>query len=148
MSAKTRPINDIVRPHKKPFYAKTFFYRSVALGLLLVLSLLIGWQWSQSDLRTVKKDTYQAVTLSSNQLYFGKITSATEDTVTLKDVYYLANDTSVNAAENNPANTSTLRPLSKAIYGPEDALYIRRDHIVSWQNLSKDSQVVKTIQNQ
>lgn len=146
MATKSRPITDIVRPHKKPFYAKTFFYRSVALSLVLLASLMIGWQWSQSDMRTVNRDTYQAVTLSTDQLYFGKIVNATEDTITLKQVYYLASDTASNSAPAN--NVSTLRPLSKTVYGPEDALYIRKDQIISWQNLSKESQVVKTIQNQ
>lgn len=148
MAQKTRTITDIVRPHKKPFYAKTFFYRSSAVALLLLISLFVGWQWSQSDLRTVNKDTYQAVTLSNNQLYFGKITSMTTDTITLKNVYYLSTPSTSGSQNNTTTNTNTLRPLTKVVYGPEDILYLHKDQVISWQNLSKDSQVVKSIDAQ
>lgn len=42
---------------------------------------------------TVDKDRYQAVFLSSGQVYFGKVTATNQQFISLSDIYYLRNAT-------------------------------------------------------
>jgi hypothetical protein len=145
MAQRQPKITDIVRPQKRPLYTKKHFYTFVIVGILVLLSLWFGWQWSQSDMRTIDKDTYQVVSLTNDQIYFGKITSIDDKIVTMENVYYMANSAPKTEEQDVAGSTSVLRPLDKAIYGPRDILYLRKNQVVSWQNLKNDSQVVKTI---
>lgn len=144
--APKKMVTDIIRPQKKveqKISQKMVMFLS--LTLLLIVSLGLGWLWMTSEIRAVQRDTYQAVTLTNNQLYFGKITKISDQSVTLKDTYYIVVPTS---SENKPSevtDATVLRSIKKAAYSPQDTVEIQRENVVYWQNLQKDSQVVKTI---
>ena len=88
---------------------------------------------------TTDADTYQAVFLDNNQIYFGHLKNTGSDFVTLSDVYYV---------KVNEGGAGQLVKLGMGEpHGPKDEMIINQDHILFWENLRPDSQVIKTIQN-
>lgn len=121
------------------------------VALLVVAGLLAAFMAWQSGLGAIKRDRYQAVFLTNGQVYFGKINSMTGDTVVLKDIYYLQQAADVQKQENEEdqaQNQLTLAKLGKELHGPEDVMYLERSQMLFWENLTNDSQVVKTIQQE
>lgn len=117
------------------------------IGLLVLLGLVSAFLW-QSGFGSIKRDRYQAVFLTNGQVYFGKISSMNGESVVLKDIYYLQQAADVQKQENkeNAAqNQLTLAKLGKELHGPEDVMYIERSQVLFWENLTNESQVVKTI---
>lgn len=82
----------------------------------------------------INKDQYQAVFLSSGQVYFGKITKITETQLTLESIFYLREE-----------NDQSLVKLGKEIHGPEDKMFIERNIVEFYENLKPDSEVSKAI---
>ena len=121
------------------------------VGLLVVLGLVAAFLW-QSGLGAVKRDRYQAVFLTNGQVYFGKISNMTADTIKLNDIYYLQQAADVQQQEDKEdaaaQNQLTLAKLGKELHGPEDVMYIERSQMLFWENLTDDSQVVKTIKQE
>lgn len=73
----------------------------------------------------VDKSGFQSVFLSSNQVYFGKITSMTTENFVLENVYYLK----VNGSD------QSLVKLGCELHKPEDKLIIVRNNVQFWENL-------------
>ena len=122
------------------------------VGLLVAAGLVVAFFALQSGLGTVKKDRYQAVFLTNGQVYFGKINKMTGDTFVLNDIYYLQQAADVQKQDDKETagaqNQLTLAKLGKELHGPEDVMYIERSQVLFWENLTNDSQVVKTIQQE
>ncbi len=121
------------------------------VALLVVAGLIAAFMMWQTGIGAIKKDRYQAVFLTNGQVYFGKINSMTGDTVVLKDIYYLQQAADVQKQENEEdqaQNQLTLAKLGKELHGPEDVMYVERSQMLFWENLTNDSQVVKTIQQE
>jgi hypothetical protein len=100
-------------------------------------------------------NSYQAVFLNNNQVYFGKL-SISGDWVTLEDVYYLkATDTlqQTTTADSkkpvapapNPGQKIELVKLGNELHGPEDKMFIVRDKVVFWENMKAGSKVLEAI---
>ena len=121
------------------------------VALLVVLGLAAAFLW-QTGLGAVKRDRYQAVFLTNGQVYFGKISSMNSETVKLNDIYYLQQAADVQKQDDKETagaqNQLTLAKLGKELHGPEDVMYIERSQMLFWENLTNDSQVVKTIQQE
>ncbi len=83
------------------------------------------------------KDSLQSVFLKNGQVYFGKITAITENTLTLEDIYYL---------KDNGGGDTSLVKLGNELHGPQDKMFIERLEITFWENLKNDSEVTKAIQ--
>jgi hypothetical protein len=95
--------------------------------------------------KQVDKDRGQAVFLSSGQVYFGKITKITTDTIKLVDIYYLKSGT-VNKEGNPPAGTDvSLVKLGAELHAPDDVMFIERKNLSFWENLQADGQVSRAI---
>ena len=87
---------------------------------------------------------YQAVFLSSGQVYFGKL-ELKQGWLVLKDVYYLqVDDGSVQTAADG--SNFQLVKLGSEIHGPEDVMYIDVGNVLFWENMRDDSQVLQAIQ--
>lgn len=127
------------------------------LVLLLILSLLIGiglhLKSSYGGLSGVKKDKYQALSLTNGQVYFGKLSQADSKTVVLKDIYYLQlqepvqpkADAKTEAERQN--KPPTLAKLGTELHAPEDAMYVDREQVLFWENLKDNGKVVKAIKD-
>lgn len=89
---------------------------------------------------------YQAVFLTSQQVYFGKITKLNDAQLTLEDIYYLRTNTpSASTNVGDPEGTVSLVKLGDELHGPQDVMYIERKDVSFWENLKADSKVSKAI---
>lgn len=90
--------------------------------------------------------SYQAVFLTNNQVYFGKLYNRNSQFPTLKDVYYLQVTQALQPKSQNAAATNiNLVKLGGEIHAPQDAMSINRDQIVFVEDLKPDSQVITAI---
>lgn len=114
----------------------------VIINVALVLALVFLTVKNDSDLdnfdRIADQNTYQAIFLDNNQIYFGHLKNTDSDYVVLYDVYY------VKVNEEGIGQLVKLGQIEP--HGPKDEMIINRDHILFWENLKPDSPVVNTIQ--
>jgi hypothetical protein len=104
--------------------------------------------WCKNN--TVDPTTYQAVFLSSGQVYFGKIASSPwSKYVRLKDIYYLQLKQGLQSQDLNSiaSGDMTLIKLGNEFHAPTDKMEINREHILFIEDLKSDSKVVKAIQD-
>lgn len=94
--------------------------------------------------KQVAKDRYQAVFLSNGQVYFGKITKITKDTMKIEDIYYL-NEGAVDNSGNATSDTIGLTKLGKELHSPDDAMMLERKNVLFWENLKSDGKVAQAI---
>ena len=122
-------------------FAVSFTGLGIAVGIISVLFLtnfLKYDRYNQQDF--IDANTYQAVFLRNDQIYFGRLKNISSDYLLLKDVYY------VKVGE---GSTGTLVKLGVSeAHGPKDEMIINQDQIMFWENLKFDSPVVKGIQSQ
>lgn len=125
-----------------------------ALALAAVKVCWMGFQLVVGDpIAKVSASEWQAVFLVNGQVYFGKVKSVSNKTLTLNDIYYLQvvtkplqttqQGTAATAADGN--QELTLIKLGNEIHGPSDRMVINRDQIVLTEKLKSDSRVVQAI---
>lgn len=125
----------------------------VALAVVIVLACAVWYktEWKYSQRMWGVSDGYQAVFLTNNQVYFGKL-SMSHRSVMLSDIYYLQVTQNLQAPTGEQASGTTpaqpqinLIKLGNELHGPQDAMYIERDKILFWENMKDDSKVVEAI---
>ena len=92
--------------------------------------------------KNIKVGGYQAVFLTNGQVYFGKITQVDKELVKLEFIYYLPKEITT-----DKATQTNLVKLGNELHGPENVMFIDRSHIVFWENLKEDGQIVKAIRD-
>ncbi len=103
-------------------------------------SITEDFEYGEEVTASIATGEFQAVFLTNNQVYFGKVTSSLEaQYVVLEDVYYIQ---ATGPAEDGGTN---LIKLGNETHGPEDKMSINRDHILMVENLKGDSQIVQAI---
>jgi hypothetical protein len=119
--------------------------------LVVVIVGVIVWQVAIAPLFTASGEPdaglYQAVFLTNNQVYFGKLNNIAAQYPVLRDIYYLQVTQTLQPRDATaPAQpTLNLIKLGAELHGPTDEMRINRDHILFWENLKPDSQVVQAI---
>lgn len=132
---------DMIRSKYAPIViAVSFAALGVVVGVVSVLFLTNSIKYERYN----KKDfidaaAYQAVFLTNDQIYFGRLKNISSDYLILADVYYVKVD------EGGVGQLVKLGQIEP--HGPRDEMIINQDQILFWENLRSDSQVVKTIQN-
>ena len=101
---------------------------------------LLGMAPSQS-FPAVPENTWQAVFLENDQVYFGRLSDSGAGYVTLSNVYYLKE-----ASDLQQSNLNLVK-LGGELHGPEDVIYIRKESITFWENMKSNSRVVQSIEN-
>ena len=131
--------------------------KSGVVGKLLVVSLIIvsiaitafvGYAIVRGvgEGNLVDSSKYQAVFLSDGQIYFGKLTNVGDKYATLENIYYLQVQQAVQPdAKADPQQQVSLAKLGNELHGPEDKMQINVDHVLFWENLKDDGQVVTAI---
>jgi hypothetical protein len=122
----------------------------VLVGTALLLAALSLWlatgNFNSTESKQIESARYQAVFLTNNQVYFGKINTLNDKSVVLTDVFYIETP---NNTQNNATTTNTnytLRKLGDSeLHAPEDKMVISRDQVIFWENLKDSSQVVTKI---
>lgn len=147
-----------IRYARKPFSKKT---RIVALvvALLVVILAIAGWWYkgTQTQAAYIEHDKYQAVFLSNNQVYFGKLQQLGDKSVRMTDVYYLQSQAAAQAQTESSKSadpsqsggskaTPQLVKLGSELHGPEDAIMFNKEQVLFWENLKSDSKVAKAIE--
>lgn len=116
-----------------------------ALGLFaLWLALSVFGFASLGSFPSVDDSKWQAVFLTNNQVYFGKLVNYDSGYVTLTDVYYLRTASDLDQSGGSSLN---LIKLGGELHGPEDVMYIPKATVLFWENMKPTSQVVETILN-
>lgn len=122
---------------------------AIAVAVVLVMAALVWFVYknTQGVASQIQKDKYQAIFLNSadGQVYFGKLSVMNNDYYKLEDIYYVrVEQVQPNPNEQAQQNIS-LAKLGNEIHGPQDVMYIRSDHVMFWENLKDDGQVVTAI---
>lgn len=116
----------------------------IVIGVFVISLLVVGFVWFRG---ASESGEYQAVFLTNNQVYFGKVQGAGRDVVILSDVYYLPQSTQLQQGDSaSPAEIALIK-LGKELHGPTDRMQIIRDNILFFETLSEDSKILKAIQN-
>ncbi len=123
--------------------------KNIGIALLLVIILVvIGVIWFTTQNRP--SNAYQAVFLSNNQVYFGRVSEKNGEYVTLQDIYYIQVNQPLQSQSQgtqplSEANINLVK-LGSELHGPQDKMEINREHILFIEDLKDDSQVVHAIQ--
>lgn len=123
----------------------------------IAIAGVVGWiAFSQlnktSAVPSIDTSKYQAVFFTNGQVYFGKLSTADGDYMSLTDVYYLQTQASGESDAQNPQETATeqngvqLIKLGDEIHGPEDEMIISKEQVLFYENLKTDGKVAKSIE--
>ncbi len=124
--------------------------KKIVFGLILVIAIaLVIWGIVSGGAfggGTAKASRYQAVFLTNNQVYFGKVAGLSSQFITLRDIYYLQ----VNPGAQQPPDITrgdiSLIKLGSELHGPTDEMKINRDQVLLVETLREDSQVTQAIE--
>ena len=129
----------------KKQYPRIIAVFAIVVGLLLIIVFGFKVYWlaiiSSEEKARIDKITYQAVFLESNQIYFGKLKNIESQYPILEEVYYVRLE-GEDIASGRLVKLGDIEP-----HGPQNQMIINRDHILFWENLKPDSQVVQTIRS-
>jgi hypothetical protein len=122
----------------------------IIVGSALILAALSLWlatgNFKSAESAQVNNSRYQAVFLTNNQVYFGKITNFDSKTVILSDVFYIETPNQEQSNTSAANSNYTLRKLGvNELHAPEDKMIISREQVIFWENLKDTSQVVTKI---
>ena len=117
--------------------------KKLVVGGVAVVLVLAGLAWWVGWWPWGGPDIYQAVFLTNNQVYFGKLHDKDDKYPVLTDIYYLRVTQPLQPSQPNP-NVSLVK-LGDELHGPKDKMEINRDQILFIEDLKPDSQVVRAI---
>lgn len=119
------------------------------VALVVALILLIAFNKTDSESKYVASDKYQAVFLTSGQVYFGHLTNVTDKYLNLQDIYYLQSNSSTQGSDSSSSNSNlTLVKLGcQQLHDPYDQMIINNQQVSFWENLQSGGQVAKAIAN-
>lgn len=129
---------------------KRLFIVAACVVTLVIIGL--GW-WGyryHSPQAFIRSNEYQAVFLTNNQVYFGKLQQIDKSHVRLTNVYYLRQDANTNGTGQNATTaadqgTPKLVKLGDELHGPEDEIIFGENQVLFWENLKPDGKVSKAI---
>lgn len=116
----------------------------VAAAVVAVLAALSLFLLSDEDDPfggEVAADEYQAVVLTNDRVYFGRLQGRRGEFFLLTDVYFLRDA----AAEGAGDPVRQVVPLTAELHGPEDRMLIHESQLVLVENLAPGSAVLETI---
>jgi hypothetical protein len=92
-------------------------------------------------------DTWHAVFLTNNQVYFGKMSDVPFwPTVTLRSIYYLQMDTQQLQPQREGVEPQIkIVKFGSELHGPKDFMVIPVSQILFWEELRDDSPILQTI---
>jgi hypothetical protein len=116
----------------------------IAVVTVLIVVGIVSIIWTHRDQlfgrssleRYIDPKAYQAVFLTTSQVYFGKLT-IDGDVYVLNDVYYVN--------QPDPATPGQLVKRGNEVHGPRDPMLISAQQVLQVENLRDDSQVAQAI---
>ncbi len=122
---------------------------ALAVIAIVMVAAAITMLWRSVSINSaVSSKDYQAVFLSNNMVYFGKLSNVNDEYVKMTNIFYLQVQGQQNGQTQN--NTSqqpqlSLTKLGNELHGPEDSMYINKKEILFWENLKPDGKVSQAI---
>ena len=116
--------------------------------IILAIIVILGFMWWSGELGVAVggTDAYQAVFLTNDQVYFGKLSNTDGQYPILRDVHYLQVTQALQPKDQDaPATNINLVKLGGELHGPINEMVLNRDHILFYEDLKEDSQVVTAI---
>lgn len=130
-------------------YAPRRFVSYALAAVVVVAVLVIGAaiairQTGDTDplAGAINPSEYQAVFLTSGQVYFGKLSASGGDFYDLRHIYYLQSQVS---PQGGRGLSQHLVKLGSEIHGPEDLMIINRTSILFVENLKPSGKVSQAI---
>ena len=131
---------------------KTTIFTLIILGLIATIG--VGIVYGRN--RIYKDTAWYAVYLNNNQVYFGRIASISDSTITLENVHSIETyqePTQVSTSqhfslEQEPAHVSykvVKKASSTGPIGADTTLYINRTAVWYWEKLTSTSKIVELI---
>ncbi len=135
----------------------------VVAVVLLVISKTTKWNvlgLSKAPVGAVAKASdWQAVFLTNGQVYFGKLKNVNSSYPLIEDIYYLqVQNVPIQPAEPATGTEGGVQPAAETkqeiilvkfgteMHRPMDKMYINKDHIMFFEDMSEESSVVKAIE--
>jgi hypothetical protein len=94
--------------------------------------------------KAIDTTRYQAVILSNDKVYFGKLKSINDDYFELDSAFFLRETRDTADAE----PVRALLPVNREIHAPDNTMLIRKAEVVLVENLAKDSPILTEIKRQ
>jgi hypothetical protein len=145
------PIAHTPTPTRQPKVKK--HRRKPILGIIILVVIIviagIGYKMvnQTSVASTITKSEYQAIFLTTGQVYFGKLTYVNGDYFKLTDIFYLQSKTTDSTTSNDPqaatssSDSDVLTKLGNEIHGPEDEMIISKAQVLFFENLKPTGKV-------
>lgn len=131
-------------PHRQaPRKTNWKTFAPTVLAVLLAIGVL-WWLFGPKNISSsVDRSKYQAVFMTTGEVYFGKLTILSDGYYKLVDVYYTqakpAEATSEDATASD--NNRELIKLGGEMHGPTDEMFFNRDQVLYFENLKPDGLV-------
>lgn len=139
----------------------------LVMAVLAIISKTTNWDILGINKKNIlpgtnevaKASDWQAVFLTNGQVYFGKLNKLSSDYPELEDIYYLQVQNvpiqpaqpAGGTAEVQPAQQTqqqlVLIKFGTELHRPMDKMYLNKQHIMFFEDLSSASNVVQAIEN-
>jgi len=129
----------MAQPSKNKKYL--IFYGVIFLSIISILLIIVLASDVYSSFvedEYIDADTYQAVFLANDQIYFGRFSNIDSQFILLSDVYYVRLGDATSVGE-------MVRLGDTEPHGPQNEMIINRDFILFWENLDPSSPVIQKI---
>lgn len=142
------------RPQRQDSGKKRFVVSALIAVALLSAGFALGKLLPvfEGEYGRVDNSKHQAVFLTNDQVYFGKITAITDDVVVMENIYYLQNtgnqaadDAKQEATSPTQQSNMSLAKLGNELHAPEDRMQINKEQVLFWENLKDDGKVSQAI---
>ena len=149
--AVVSPVQPEATSRPRPRKGRAGMIIGLILGIVLLAAGIGGyWFLSRSQLSAqIDSAKYQAVFLSSGQVYFGKLTTVDSQYLKLSGVFYIQSQQDAASEEDQITTQEStgmqLIKLGEEVHGPEDTMVINRDQMLFFENLKSDGKVTQLI---
>ena len=117
----------------------------IVTGAVVLVGFLLAVAFFLPAGERINNNGYQVVYMTSGQAYFGKLKNTSGEYLVL-ETPYTAQDLRPEGEEDTQTST-TLVKVSQQQYGPTEAMSLKSDQVLFWQNLRDDSKVTQAIKN-
>jgi hypothetical protein len=127
-------------------------FLGIVLALLAVAIGVIIWlafapkNTTTGGALAIDENKYQAVFLTSGQIYFGNLTEINDNYLKLSNVFYIQSNNGSDSKNTTDSGDLKLIKLGDEVHKPEDAMIINREQMLFFENIKPDGDVAKLIQ--
>ena len=146
-----REFRDQRRGSSAPWIVLVLVIIVIAVVAVLFRDKIFSKGGSGSGAAMGKSSGYQAVFLTNGQVYFGKMSDATDSYVMLKDIFYLqVNQPQIQGSQQSQQQAQqqpqlSLVKLGQELHGPVDEMHINRSQILFYEDMKEDGKVFQAM---